>query len=282
MEYQGVKEMKILKYLICIVLIIGIGTSIWIYYPHYQLYQMKKHTVKASQADAHNQVSYLTYFKNTKADTLHHLALGDSIIRGVGAEQSKNMVSQFSNLLSEQSHKKIEFNNQGIVGITSGELNQLVQAGHFDESIKQADIITINVGGNDIIHAAKGLDLQSVFQTYDQLQATFTKNLTDITARVTKLNPNATIVLLELYNPLSPDNQMYSLADQLLPKWNVHIYEVANRLPSSVVIETSKVINGEHLQNLSADGVHPNLAGYTAISEQMIYQFKHQYRKTAA
>lgn len=272
--------MKFLKYLICFVLIIGLGSAIWIYYPHYQLYQMKKHTVKAQQAD--NQVSYLTYFKNKKEATLHHLAIGDSVIRGVGAQQSEDLVSQFSNSLGEQVDKKIEFNNQGINGITSGELNQLVQTGQFDDSIKQADIITINVGGNDIIHAAKGLDLQSVFQTYDELQATFTKNLTDITSRVTKLNPHATVVLLELYNPLSPDNQMYALADKLLPKWNVHIYEVANGLPSSIVIETTKVINGEHLQNLSADGVHPNLAGYTAISEQMIYQFKHQYRKTAA
>jgi len=280
MEYQGVNDMKLLKYLICLVLFIGVGTSIWIYYPHYQLYQMKKHTVKASQTD--DRVSYLTYFKNTKDDTLHHLALGDSIIRGVGAGQSENMVTQFSNLLSGQTHKKIESDNQGINGITSSELNQLVQTGKFDDSIKQADIITINVGGNDIIHAAKGLDLQSVFQTYDELQATFTKNLTDITSRVTKLNPNATVVLLELYNPLSPDNQMYALADKLLPKWNVHIYETSNRLPSSIVIETTKVINGEHLQNLSVDGVHPNLAGYTAISEQMMYQFKHQYRKTAA
>ncbi|WP_180960163.1 GDSL-type esterase/lipase family protein [Neobacillus cucumis] len=273
--------MKIIKYLVCLVLLIGIGTALWIYYPHYQLYQLKKHTVKASQTATEHKVSYLSYFKNSKADTLHHLALGDSIIRGVGAGQTENMVTQFSNMLGEQAAKKIEFNNQGINGITSGELNQLVQAGKFDESIKQADIITINVGGNDILKAAKGLDLQSVFETYDQLQTTYTKNLTDITSRVTKLNPHATVVLLELYNPLSPDNKMYSLADKLLPKWNVHIYEVANKLPSSIVIETTKVINGEHLQNLSADGVHPNLAGYTAISEQMIYQFKHQFRKSA-
>jgi lysophospholipase L1-like esterase len=272
--------MKIFKTLLCLVLLIGIGTSVWIYYPQYQLYQMKKHTVKASQTD--HKISYLNYFKNVKSDTLHHLAIGDSVIRGVGADQTDNMVTQFSNKLGEQAHKKIVFDNQGINGITSSELNQLVQSGKFDNSIKQADIITINVGGNDIIQAAKGVDLQSVFQTYDQLQTNFTKNLMDITSRVTKINPNATVVLLELYNPLSPKNQMYSLADQLLPKWNVHIYEVANQLPSSIVIETSKVINENHLQNLSSDGVHPNIAGYTAISERMIYQFKHQYRKISA
>lgn len=93
------------------------------------------------------------------------------------------------------------------------------------------------------------------------------------------LNPNATIVFMELYNPLPPENQFYPLADQLLPNWNLKIYETANQYSVSIVVETTKVINGENLQNLSPDGVHPNSTGYMALSEQMIYQFKHQYRK---
>jgi len=67
----------------------------------------------------------------------------------------------------------------------------------------------------------------------------------------------------------------------MLPKWNLNIYKVAHKAPGSIVVETTKVINGDHLQNLSPDGVHPNFAGYSAISEQMIYQFKHQLRKTS-
>ncbi|WP_338001039.1 GDSL-type esterase/lipase family protein [Neobacillus terrae] len=115
----------------------------------------------------------------------------------------------------------------------------------------------------------------------DQVQTAFSNNLQDISGRIHTLNPYATIIFLELYNPLPPSTQIYPLADKLLPKWNLKIYEVANQYPSSVVVETTKVINGKRLDNLSPDGVHPNSAGYTAISEQMILQLKHQYRKQA-
>lgn len=269
--------MKVVKYLLVFVLLIGLGISAWFYYPHYQIHQMKKHAVAASKSD--DQISYLKYYRNTKTSPLYHLAIGDSIIRGVGAGKNENFVSLFSSKLGEQTDKRIEFQNQGINGITSGELNNLVQEGRFDDLIKHSDIVTINVGGNDILRMANEQNIRSVFKSYDQLQTTFSKNLSAITAKITVLNPKATIVLLELYNPLPPDDQMYSLADKMLPKWNLNIYEVANKVPGSIVIETTKVINGDHLQNLSPDGVHPNLAGYTAISEQMIYQFKHQFRK---
>jgi lysophospholipase L1-like esterase len=72
---------------------------------------------------------------------------------------------------------------------------------------------------------------------------------------------------------------LYSIANKLLPNWNLKIYQVADQYSSSIVVETTMVINGDKPQNLSPDGVHPNSAGYSAISEQMIYQFKHQSRK---
>jgi len=271
--------MKVIKYLVVFVLFIGLGISLWFYYPQYQIYQLKKHAVVVNKNS--DQISYINYYRNTGTSHIHHLALGDSIIRGVGAGKNENFVSQFSNKLAEQTHKKIEFQNQGISGITSGELNELVQEGRFDDSIKHSDIVTINVGGNDILRIANGQNIRTVIQSYDQLQTSFTKNLSDITSRITRLNPKVTIVFLELYNPLSPDDQMYPLADKMLPKWNLNIYEVAKQLPGAIVIETTKVINGDNLQNLSPDGIHPNPAGYTAISEQMIYQFKHQLRKSS-
>jgi lysophospholipase L1-like esterase len=269
--------MKLVKYLFICLLIIGLGISSWLYYPKYEMDQMKKHAAEVSHDASH--VSYLNYFRNAKKKEIVHLAIGDSVIRGVGASQNENLVSQFSNKLAQQIHKKIQFQNEGINGITSSELKTLVQAGRFDEEIKKSDIVTINVGGNDILRMAKRQSFQNVFQAFHQLQTTFSENLSDIAARIKKLNPNATIVFLELYNPLSPNDQVYQLADQLLPKWNVKIYEVANQYPLSMVVETTKVINGEQRQNLAPDGVHPNSSGYTAISEQMIYQFKHQYRK---
>lgn len=45
--------------------------------------------------------------------------------------------------------------------------------------------------------------------------------------------------------------------------------------PGAIVIETTEVINGDNLQNLSIDGIiHPNTKGHAAISELMINQLK--------
>lgn len=271
--------MRMMKYLLVFVLFIGLGVSTWIYYPQYQIHKMKKQVVKVSSDSS--KVSYLDYFRHSKATELYNLAIGDSVIRGVGAKQNENLVYQFSNKLEDQTQKKIQFKNEGINGITSSELKDIVFKGRYDEEIQKADIVTINIGGNDILRTVKGQDFQIVFQSFDQLQSTFSKNLSEIAARIHLLNPSATIVFLELYNPLSPSEKIYSLADKLLPTWNLKIYEVANEYASSIVVETTKVINGDNLQNLASDGVHPNSLGYLAISEQIIYQLKKQYRKEA-
>jgi lysophospholipase L1-like esterase len=271
--------MKIIKNLLVFTLIISIGILGWLYYPQFQIHQIKNQTVEVNTDTG--KVSFLNFFRHTKAPEISHLAIGDSVIHGVGADQNKDLVYQFSNNLALQTHKKIHYQNEGINGITSSELQDLIQSGRFDEKIKNSDIITINVGGNDILQMVNGNNIYNAIQKFDQLQAGFSNNLSNITSRIHRINPKATIVFLELYNPLSPSDQFYPIADKLLPKWNLKIYEVANHYASSIVVETTKVINGEKLSNLAPDGVHPNSAGYTAISEQMMYQFKHQYRKVS-
>ncbi|MDF2858031.1 MAG: hypothetical protein K0Q87_3882 [Neobacillus sp.] len=270
--------MKSLKYLLVLIIIISLGISKWLYYPQYQINKMKKSVVEI-RSDKGAPVSFIDYFRNTKATKLYHLALGDSIIRGLGAKPNEDFVYQFSTQLGKQINKEIQFQNEGINGITSGELNNIIQEGLYDEDIKKANIVTVNVGGNDILRLASNGDYRSILKSIERLKADYSANLTAIASRINGLNANATIVFLELYNPFSLTDQVYPLADKLLPKWNLLVYEVANQYPSSLVVETTKVINGDNLNFLSKDGVHPNSDGYLAISEQLIYQFTHQYRK---
>ncbi|WP_442593747.1 GDSL-type esterase/lipase family protein [Neobacillus sp. D3-1R] len=271
--------MRMVKFLLIFVLFIALGISTWIYYPQYQIHKMKKQAVKVS-ADT-SKISYIDYFRDLREKEIYNLAIGDSVIRGVGAKQNENLVYRFSSKLQEQTKKNIQYENEGINGITSSELKDLVLKGRYDDGIKKADIVTINVGGNDVLRMVKNQNIQTVIQSFEQLQLTFSKNLAEIAERIHKINPDATLVFLELYNPIKPSEKIYTIADKLLPTWNIKIYEVANQYASSVVIETTKVMNGDHLQNIAPDGVHPNSSGYMAISDQMIYQLKKQYRKKA-
>lgn len=116
--------MKIVKYLFAFIFIIGLVVGVWIYYPQYQIQQMKKQAVEVS-ADT-SKISYLNYFRNSKKTLIYHLAIGDSVIHGVGAPQDENLVYQFSNRLENQIHKKIQFQNDGINGLTSSQFKNLV------------------------------------------------------------------------------------------------------------------------------------------------------------
>lgn len=157
--------MKIMKYLLVIILLIVLGISAWFFYPQYQVNKMKKQAIEVN-ADA-DKVSYIDYFRNSDATEIYHLALGDSIIRGFGAQQNEDLVYQFSNKLENQIDKKIQFQNEGINGLTSSELSELVLKGQFDEEIKKSDIVTINVGGNDILEIGLDRNIKTVIQSFD-------------------------------------------------------------------------------------------------------------------
>ncbi|WP_053367519.1 GDSL-type esterase/lipase family protein [Bacillus sp. FJAT-27245] len=251
----------------------------WLYYPHYQISQLKKQSLEVSSQGS--SPTYIDYYSEYPKNSLYHLALGDSIIRGVGAGQDQNLVYQFSEELGRLTQKEVDFRNEGVSGMTSGELKQLVDSRKYDDEIKRADIITVNIGGNDVLRAAKKTDFQSAFKAFDSIQESFSKNLADIAARITEMNPKATIVFLELYNPINPDAAYYGMADTLLPKWNLNIYRTAKDIPTAIVVETSKVINGKNLQNLSPDGVHPNSLGYKAIASQIIFQLRTSMKKAS-
>lgn len=271
--------MKIIKYLLLFSLLIALSVSAWIYYPQYQINKLKEESTAGIKST--NKLTYIDYYRTSEDKTINHLALGDSIIRGYRIPEEENLISRFTVQLEQQTGKQIVSNNEGIIGITSGKLNEKIQEGVFDEQIKDADIITLNVGGNDVLRAVKKSDLYSALKSFDELQSSFSENLTDITTKIGELNSAATIIFLELYNPMPADHQFYTLADKLLPKWNIKIYEVAKKTPSSVVVQTTKVINSENMQNLASDGVHPSPSGYTAISEQMLDQFQNQYKQEA-
>lgn len=264
--------MKLLKYSLLFLVMIAIGSAAWIYYPQYKINELKQESVSVSNLD--QTISIFEHFRNMNQNEVYHLALGDSIIRGYGVNDNETFVSRFSHQLSVLIGKKVDSMNAGVNGITSNELVGLIADGHFDTEITKANIITINIGGNDVLKGAQKLNYSNALKSFDELQSTYVKNLSEISNQIKQLNPQATVLFLELYNPLSPNDALFSIADPLLPKWNIKIYEVAKQHPGAIVIETTEVINSDNRQNLSVDGIHPNSQGHAAISELMINQLK--------
>ncbi|MBM4762686.1 GDSL-type esterase/lipase family protein [Bacillus sp. B15-48] len=271
--------MKGLKYLLICALILVVSVGGWIYSPQYQINKLKRESMAVGKD--FSKETYLDYYRQSKKEDIYHLALGDSIIHGFGVGEKENFVYNFSNQLGEEINKTVHYNNKGKNGMTSTDLHKLIHDGVYDQEIANSDIITINIGGNDVLKTARKKDYYEAVKSFNTLQSTFTKNLTSTINKIKKINPNVTIVLLELYNPLPAEHQLARVAESLLSKWNIKIYEIAKETPSSLVVQTTKVINSKNQQNLSQDGVHPNPAGYAAITKQLLKQFSKEFRRQA-
>ena len=84
----------------------------------------------------------------TKAEEpLHILALGDSIALGYGLEDKEQ--EAYGAVLAKKAGAK--FTNEGINGLRSEDLIGRLEAGEYDEQIKDADIILLSIGSNDVL-----------------------------------------------------------------------------------------------------------------------------------
>jgi lysophospholipase L1-like esterase len=275
--------LKIIKVFLALLLIVALSVAAWIYYPKYQLSKLKeKHSHIAQQNDnvKLQAVTYLDDLKKVNKESIFLLALGDSIVAGVGDSTKRGFVDLMADDLSKSTNKPVNVQNKGVPGRTSGELLFSLQYDNgLREEIKKADMITINIGGNDIIRSVDRKNIKNSLKNFNYLKKNFSFNLNKTIQMIRSENPDASIVLLELYSPVEPEDKFYSMSNQLLPQWNVVLYKLMDQYDSLMVVETSNVIDGQNGELVSKDGFHPSPEGYEAINEQIMTQMDNEVKE---
>jgi lysophospholipase L1-like esterase len=200
---------------------------------------------------------------------IDYVALGDSLAAGVtpfglrDAGYPDFLVEHY-----EQLNYKIDYDNYAVPGYTSVHLvNDVLTDKNIRRGIKQAEYITIDIGGNDLLAALK-VDPTGV-TTVPAAIASTTANLQTILKTIDKLNKDAKVYVMGYYNtfPYLPAQQQAALIP-LLFALNGQISNVSTvngdtYVPTFDVIATNY---GAYLPN-PAD-IHLSLAGYQIIAEQ--------------
>ena len=157
-----------------------------------------------------------------------YVALGDSITTGYGLGSEEQ---SFAKIVAEKNGYTLN-DDLATDGATSGDLLGVVT----DQALKNADLITITIGGNDLMNALYGylaaesgkdvdtikamltggtaditalgqlVPLLSGFADSNEAKAavsTFTANLTAIVGAVKQANPDVTLLVTTQYNPYS-------------------------------------------------------------------------------
>ncbi len=204
---------------------------------------------------------------------LNYLLLGDSIAEGYGVENSYDAC--YGRIVADTNGYGYE--NDARVAMDSSELLERITDSYWVRyDIERADIISLSIGGNDyfdhpdVVALAGGAFFMVNGKKLDGIAEQFYENLCAIIGEIRALNPEATILLQELYCV------WYGVAAHIYTactgRVNAMIEQYDKEHPGEVVLcDISPAMDG-HPERLADDCVHPNAAGNVAIAELVLRQ----------
>lgn len=161
--------------------------------------------------------------------------LGDSISSGYGLEEGEY---NYGEILGEYFDYDTE--NFAVPGLTTAGLIEKLADDNVKNAVSGADMIVISIGGNDFITTARDViedkygeivnisDIDEVFQLFksDVIKALSTlgalysvqfpsacdtaiANIEQISSTISELNPDATVVFQNIYDPFQLDDEKY-------------------------------------------------------------------------
>jgi lysophospholipase L1-like esterase len=196
-------------------------------------------------------------------NTIQILILGDSIAKGTGDEKVKGIAGYLPELFKNLTPKDTLVDNAGIDGYKIADLDAQFKSGKLDNSIKNADYIVLSIGGNDLreIQSIKDMLKEDAFR---QKQDTYLTLLKGITKKIRYNNKNAVMIFVGLYNPYGADNSIENI--RYVSNWNYNTQLIFSEDDKSVFVPTYDLFKFNLSRFISNDNLHPNSAGYQAIS----------------
>ncbi len=230
------------------------------------------------------------------------VVLGDSISTGYGLEGAATDRPSYANLVAEALGltRGQGYTNYAVDGYTSK--NILSKAKANATTLGQADVVLLTCGGNDVLgkmleivyHAAGGTSMdirQNIIAMMNMSEAdinaklytdaskavidnaltAYRANMVELVAYLTETAPQARIIFLTQYNPLSgvamaPVLDAY--AEDVIGRLNAVMRETATaggcELADTYAVMVGK---GGSLSNILLSDIHPNEMGHKAMAE---------------
>jgi lysophospholipase L1-like esterase len=226
--------------------------------------------------------------------TWNYAAMGDSLCFGLFASPGSSYVSRYRTYVQTDYSVTANLNNLGVNGWTSADLlNALLTNANFRTGVMNAQVITWDIGGNDLLDARSmykssacgGGDNQNCLRS---TLVTFKTNWDAIVREILLLRGNNAIIrTMDMYNPyIATDGNSntwpndgglndYQAFKPYLDELNNYIHTTAtiNNFPCARVFIAFNGLNGSAdpvtSGYISFDGLHPNNTGHGIIATQM-------------
>ncbi len=230
--------------------------------------------------------------------TMIYVALGDSLTKGYGlADAEKNRFSAVAAQKLNAAGIKCTERNYGVNGLTSSELLDMINGGEIG-MLDYADVITVDIGANDVLHAADDLiytnlagnvlsadDYAAVCADEERSLAKCKENTEAIIKALREKNDHAQIILFTIYNPyrnvdldLAVEGEDLTLAgftDDLVKRLNENINDIAKAQGCAVgdwytafEINPNNLVNAAYGEGVTTNfDIHPNKDGHAVMGE---------------
>jgi lysophospholipase L1-like esterase len=163
-----------------------------------------------------------------------YTALGNSIASGVGATNNYGYVNYFRDFLDKLYHC-VNLTSRANPGFTSSDLlNHLQHDIDTRKAVKNADIITISIGGADLLNCLHASNIPACLSNADSI---FAHNWPQIMSEIRKsIRSHAEIYVMTVYNPFKGDDPNYTTIEFFIQKINrvinknrsIYHYKVVN------------------------------------------------------
>ncbi|MFD1442100.1 SGNH/GDSL hydrolase family protein [Lacticaseibacillus hegangensis] len=226
--------------------------------------------------------------------TLRLAAVGDSLTHGVGDETNNGgYVGLIQADLESSGVYQVDTSNYGVTGDTSTQiLKRVNKQKKLRTDVEHADILTVTVGGNDLMHVLQKNLLSISTKDVTDGAATYQRHLTSLLTALRQLNPKAPVYVFGVYNPFYVYFPNLTAMSTSVKTWNNatqaalgdfdHMYYVdidsvltkgtgtqANSKSDKAKLESAMSGSSKNPLIFESDHFHPNNAGYALMTSQL-------------
>ncbi|WP_052474852.1 SGNH/GDSL hydrolase family protein [Jeotgalibacillus soli] len=200
------------------------------------------------------------------------VSIGDSLTEGVGDSTGLGgYVPLLEQKLEEQDIiKEVEIINFGKRGNRSDQLLKRVQEDQeIRQSIEGANSVIVTIGGNDVMRVFRANFPSLTYDDFSAARVQYEERLSEVFSEIRSLNPEASIVLLGIYNPFFVFSADVQEMDMIVEEWNHAASDIASSWDHTSFVEVADIFKNSEDNLLHTDFFHPNDRGYSLIAERI-------------
>ena len=196
--------------------------------------------------------------------TLHVVAIGDSLAYGAGDESGEGIAGRLDDELLQHGLRKVDTVNLGVNGAQTADLLRRLEQKRVRDELARADAIVLSIGANDLFRTPHSREeiMRNPFGVADRILG----RIETIVKQLHEINPRARIMLLGGYNPV-PRHEWASTINQYLGMWDMALAARFESDPRVAVVRMSDIVTAQRLSRY--DSFHPGADAYREAAKRI-------------